>query len=458
MEPSHSSSPKNQFYNLPSNNAEFWKLIEEKLSFPIPDLKTLTEIINSFTSIIFPHVSLYEKWDSITTALSEISSKYPNFKFFDEILPKIQKACLEMPDLFKETQQKINILPQRENSELKLTGKQIRCLLCHAFFNTLNSFLAQNPNHDPKQSRFGNITFYQLYGRPHQESIERLKCLFYYFMTVFTEEPKEEVIFLRRVLNEFPDWKNDETLITREVNVSDLTKIEDSDAFLHVDFANKNLQIHNNIPSCTQEEVLFSIRPALYITLLISETLKKNEAIFMLGCKRYCNYTGYLHTFKFAGPYEGINDEKKTSGLIAIDSVVNWGNLQFEPKYVDRDLNKAFLGFCGIEKVIEEYVKGKEISLDLKKISTGNWGCGAFGGDYVLKFVQQIMVANKIDRNLDYSTFGDKEKCMILREMDKKIKEKKLRIKDLYEILMDFVKELKKCENLEDYLRTRLKN
>ena len=423
---------QNLYYNLPSSDPKFWVLISEKLSLPIPDIESLTQTINFFANIIFPKMPLHDKLESLTIAINEISSLYPSFKFFEDLLPKIQKSCLEAPLLFPAA--KISILPQNRNSEVKFTSNQIRCLLCLAFFDTLNSYKAQNPSHGSKSS-FGNITFYQLYGRPHQESRERLKCLLFYFFSVFSEDfSADEVIFIRKVLEKPFDWKNDMTPITKEIVISDEKKIEDSNAFLHVDFANKNLQIHQNIPSCTQEEVLFSIRPALYITLLLAETLKKNEAIFMLGCRRFCNYKGYLHTFEFNGGYEGMKDGEKISGIIAIDSVVDWGNSQFKPIEIDRDLDKAYLGFCGIEQDLNEYFKTRKFSLDTTIISTGNWGCGAFGGDAVLKFVQQIMVANVTGKNIDYSTFGDHAKCLKLRELDKKIKEKKVLVRDLYGI------------------------
>ena len=42
-------------------------------------------------------------------------------------------------------------------------------------------------------------------------------------------------------------------------------------------------------------------------------------------------------------------------------------------------------------------------------ISTGNWGCGAFGGDPHLKFIIQSMAASVAERDLMYFTFHDME-------------------------------------------------
>jgi len=60
-------------------------------------------------------------------------------------------------------------------------------------------------------------------------------------------------------------------------------------------------------------------------------------------------------------------------------------------KNIDRDLGKAWAAF---EKSKNEI------------IVTGNWGCGAFGGDLTFKFLQQIcaaMILGDHFKRLDYS-------------------------------------------------------
>jgi poly(ADP-ribose) glycohydrolase len=50
-------------------------------------------------------------------------------------------------------------------------------------------------------------------------------------------------------------------------------------------------------------------------------------------------------------------------------------------------------------------------------IATGKWGCGVFGGDTHLKFVQQIIAAQLSKKELIFCTFGEDFKTyhMILR-------------------------------------------
>ena len=64
------------------------------------------------------------------------------------------------------------------------------------------------------------------------------------------------------------------------------------DAHGFVDFANKHIQIHRMIASCTQEEILFSCCPEAFLPMLICETLKNDEIVIVRGCKRFVEYTG----------------------------------------------------------------------------------------------------------------------------------------------------------------------
>lgn len=60
---------------------------------------------------------------------------------------------------------------------------------------------------------------------------------------------------------------------------------------------------------------------------------------------------------------------------------------------VHRELNKARAGFRRDERQ--------------RPIASGNWGCGAFGGDPALKAVIQWLAASAEGRGLRYFTFGD---------------------------------------------------
>ena len=92
---------------------------------------------------------------------------------------------------------------------------------------------------------------------------------------------------------------------------------------------------------------------------------------------------------------------------------------------INRDIFKAYVGFsfANDEKGIP------------KTIATGNWGCGVFGGNHELKFIQQWIAASlaKLER-LDYYTFGDKNTLYIEKNLEN-ILNKFKNVNDLYDAL-----------------------
>lgn len=308
----------------------------------------------------------------------------------------------------------------------------------------------------PAVRKFGNLSFYRLYRGLFLESIERLKCLLFYFYLIEKSPPSETVKFIRVCKKEYEFLeKLDKELELCSVNIYSDKEYE-TKAFFNVDFANKNLQIHRIIPSLTQEEVLFTLHPALYVSLLLSETMGDNEAIIMLGCKKYIASSGYLETFQFEGQAKNFNQNKKNDliqGIIAIDALC-YDNpyMQFRKKCYDRDINKAYIGFSALDsKKIQNTI------LDANLISTGNWGCGVFGGNKHLKFIQQLIAASLAGKRLDYSTFGDEELAKDFRNIYQRIKELSLSVKDLYGIIEKFSKVATTIDQFDLYIKNFIK-
>jgi poly(ADP-ribose) glycohydrolase len=159
--------------------------------------------------------------------------------------------------------------------------------------------------------------------------------------------------------------------------------MEESDG-VFVDFANRQLHIGEIIPSLTQEEVLFSVAPECFVTLLFVETLADNECMLFRNVRRYSTYSGYLDTFRFTG----FHNTREPMTVLAIDASMG---MHFERNNLLRDLSKAYVGFRSCRPSTF--------------ISTGGFGTGAFGGDHHLKFLQQTCAATVAQCSLDYSTF-----------------------------------------------------
>ena len=82
---------------------------------------------------------------------------------------------------------------------------------------------------------------------------------------------------------------------------------------------------------------------------------------------------------------------------------------QFSSGAIERELNKAYVGFLGArDGALDGEPIGAVAAAPLPPIVTGNWGCGAFGGDLQLKAMIQWMAASLAGRVcVHYLTFGD---------------------------------------------------
>lgn len=69
-------------------------------------------------------------------------------------------------------------------------------------------------------------------------------------------------------------------------------RIKDSETYLHMEFSKKNLMAH-----CIVKKMLLFLRHELFCLYTI--LCLKESGDFHLGCKRLCNYSGYLCSFTF---------------------------------------------------------------------------------------------------------------------------------------------------------------
>ncbi|CAN1827408.1 Poly(ADP-ribose) glycohydrolase 1 [Linum perenne] len=178
------------------------------------------------------------------------------------------------------------------------------------------------------------------------------------------------------------------------------------------------------------------INPELIAGILFLTCMEDNEAIEIVGAERFSNYTGYASSFRFSGDhvYQTGFDScmRRKTRIVAIDALCNPRTRQFEIDNLLRETNKAFCGFSAPLKCVNNGVKGDQYvemndadcgsqevkSLDGKGnrhldreemvgIATGNWGCGAFGGDPELKAMIQWLAASQASRpSIFYYTFG----------------------------------------------------
>ena len=155
---------------------------------------------------------------------------------------------------------------------------------------------------------------------------------------------------------------------------------------------------------------------------MLCETLEPDEAVILRGCKRFVEYSGYGDTFRFAGPHPNQRPDH-IQEIIVIDACYSQ---QFVKKIIDRDLNKAWAGF------------GKS---NAENIVTGHWGCGVFGGDFFLKFLQQVcatMVLGPKMKRLDYSVYGDEPLAKQFQSLVNRLAETKKSVSDIYQLMIKY--------------------
>ncbi len=303
----------------------------------------------------------------------------PDYDFYRDTLPKLRAWALDA-----HAHRPIDTLCTGEASRVSISQRHARHLLACAFFlGTLDSRKA------------GSLSLTALYRSPQPPSVERIACLLAYFHVADDASDEPTITYARHRLDaaKAPRWEALDTPIASARVRLHTGRMEDPDAEVFFDFANRDLHIHSIIPSLTQEEVLFSTCPELFPALLVSERMDDDEVIVLDGARRICEYQGYLRSFRFTG----YREDRRVHEVLAADAVY-YGH--FAPECVERDLNKAWLGFTSCRG---------------RSFSTGHWGCGAFGGNRAAKFLQQCCAAAVAGVSLDYSTFGDEDTATALR-------------------------------------------
>ena len=204
-----------------------------------------------------------------------------------------------------------------------------------------------------------------------------------------------------------------------------------------------------------QEEIRFVVSPECLLSLHFSECMADNEAIVIRGTERYSEYSGYARHFQFAGSFfdDTPCDEEgfRESYIVAYDALKfpldngsgeGGGLEQFREQNLLRELRKVscrhscICSSCFVFVAMEISILSipcsapssihtsdvclfqclvalqplpgeRRNSSTARPFATGNWGCGAFGGDPQLKSLLQWIAASVAARAVTYLPFGD---------------------------------------------------
>ncbi|KAM7408671.1 hypothetical protein PAMA_002410 [Pampus argenteus] len=369
-----------------------------------------------------------KRWDF--TALNLLCTEYLEHSevqhLFETILPTMVNLALSAPSLCT---MPIPLLKSRVNHSLTLSQEQIACLLANAFFCTF-------PRRNSRKSEYCNypeINFYRLFEGSSPRKIEKLKTLLCYFRRVTQTRPKGLVTFTRQVLNDPPNWESSQTQLTRLHITCEGTIEDDGYGMLQVDFANRFVGGGVTGHGLVQEEIRFIINPELIVSRLFTEALEYNECLIITGAEQYSKYSGYAESYKWKDSHKDETPrddwQRRCVEIVAIDALKYRHFLeQFLPEKMSRELKKAYCGFF----------RNNANRKHLSAVATGNWGCGAFGGDTRLKALIQLMAAAEAGRDVAYFTFGDAQLMRDVHEMHTFLTERQVTVGRLYSLLNQY--------------------
>ncbi|XP_033004676.1 poly(ADP-ribose) glycohydrolase [Lacerta agilis] len=407
-----------------------WELIQTSL------LKKFTSSRDLKEAILRYNVAYAKKWDF--TALTEFCDKVLEDAeaqhLFQSILPDMVKLALCLPSICT---QPIPLLKQKMNHSITMSQEQTASLLANAFFCT---FPRRNAKMKSEYSSYPDINFNRLFEGRSPRKPEKLKTLFCYFRRVTEKKPTGLVTFTRQCLQEFPDWERTQKKLSRLHVTYEGTIESNGHGMLQVDFANRFVGGGVTGAGLVQEEIRFLINPELIVSRLITEVLDHNECLIIAGTEQYSEYTGYAETYQWARSHEDQTPrdewQRHCTEIVAIDAFHFRRFLdQFAPEKIRRELNKAYCGF--FRPGIPPH--------HLSAVATGNWGCGAFGGDSRLKALIQILAAAEAGRDVVYFTFGDAELMRDIYSMHTFLIERGQTVGDVYRLLLRYYNEECRC-------------
>ncbi|XP_022743609.1 poly(ADP-ribose) glycohydrolase 1 isoform X2 [Durio zibethinus] len=377
----------------------------------------------------------------------ELMSGADSTKWFAEVIPKLANLLLRLPSLvdfhYQNTQTYgygLRILGPQQPGIVLLSQELIGALLaCSLFclFPVANRGLKDLPT----------INFDKLFASLNDSYSEnqenKVRCIVHYFQRICSQMPAGFVSFERKVL---PLEHHPEQLCVSYPNADFWTKstiplcpfqvhssglIEDhSTGALEVDFANKYLGGGALNRGCVQEEIRFMINPELIAGMLFLPSMAENEAIEIVGAERFSDYMGETNK-----AFCGFLDQSKYRQYMRLFKIMDTVQLNEAPS-TSIETN----GGSMTEEVRKSDEKDGQ-SMDPENcsgIATGNWGCGAFGGDPELKAIIQWLAASQALRPfITYYTFG-LEALQSLDEVNKWIILHKWNVGDLWNMLIEY--------------------
>lgn len=405
---------------------------------------------------------------ALTNVIDNVLSEEERKTFFRDVLPWMRQITCNAPNVFRD--KSVPLLRQGQNRKVVFSHEEVVALQCCCFFslfpgrsfrsNTLTrggrrsasqQFQLGISSHLPPCNYDFLFSCSSAFDRG-ESLLGKVRCLLEFFFQSFRTagRPLQPCVEFSRVsYARFPDFGTSDTPL-QPVDFFVNGVIEKDKGALQVDFANKIIGGGVLGRGCVQEEIRFVISPELLLSRIICENLEDCDALFMSGAAQMSAYTGYANSFRFAGPLDNSANEPLVKGplpipnskakypmrdvcVVAMDAINVAGgpDWQYSPVYVERELNKAFVCFFGVSRRMASLS-----SIHSGPIATGNWGCGAFGGDVRLKLLIQWCAASEAGRPLHYYPFEQVQLPEEFRPVQQQLSREQWTVSDLYKALI----------------------
>ncbi|KAJ8604308.1 hypothetical protein CTAYLR_002548 [Chrysophaeum taylorii] len=290
----------------------------------------------------------------------------------------------------------------------------------------------------------GEISFERWFSQGQREKI---KCLAVYLSAIKGRwKPKwtgRTLEVVRKIVGQFEPATNTGEL--SGLKIVPKGSIEGASG-LRADFANKELGGGALGRGLAQEEILFVTHFELLAFIPHCDAMGADEAIELRGAERFADHTGYgsddgerARPFACGGPYR--DKRADTARFVALDATDYRASdplKQHEKHHVDRELRKVVAACQPVGDA------------DAEPFATGQWGCGVFGGDPLLKALIQWLGASICGRAVHYFAFADKRVAARLEAVVADLRGAKIR--DLYFVLTT----LRTTYNIHDQIRQAL--
>ncbi|CAD5226848.1 unnamed protein product [Bursaphelenchus xylophilus] len=393
---------------LPYNNVVRYLRIRHGLKF----------IISKEDLSVFDVIDLMKSYmtlkDCDFSALEQIVNEDPT-------LISLIKRVADLALILSHSFPAIPFLRKNSNESVTLSQKQASIVLANAFFLTFEE------SRD-KYGRSDCINMTRWFSSKTRNAKQKLLCIFAYFRYVTSHDLLGTVTILRQSLPSSLNFSLYDGPVC-DIFVDSTTKIEEVKDADQAVFANARVGGGVMRSGCVQEEIRYLIAPEALISCMVCERMESNEAVVIIGPEDYSTYTGYGDSFKWLPlekEEEMLRDQlgHSCTTLIVMDAV-NYSNRdnQFEFRFLDRELRKAFIAFS---IRVNDHIK----------VASGNWGCGAFNGNHQLKFIIQLIAASAAGRTLSYHTFGNERLAQEVQKFHSTLKQHQVTVDTLYEALI----------------------